>query len=135
MDVEVGRICLDLEELIVGRHSRCDGLPLLPLDSESMNHHATEGMNLRYWALDHNVSHSGESKATQEERRVFRSQSTVVVVEHSRVCISIRRHKMWDPSPGVDAPRSEPLTALRQFSMQDPGFEVPRIYLSRHLGE
>jgi hypothetical protein len=27
------------------------------------------------------------------------------------------------------APRSEPLAALRQFCMQDPGFEVPRIYL------
>ena len=26
----VGRVCLDLEELIAGQHSRCEGLPLLP---------------------------------------------------------------------------------------------------------
>ncbi len=54
-----------------------------------------------------------------------------VAVEHihDRSCISIQHHKMWDLSPGVDAPRSEPLAALRQCPMQYPGFGVPRISL------
>jgi hypothetical protein len=34
---------------------------------------------------------------------------STVVVEHSRYCISIRHHKMWDPSPGVDARGASPL--------------------------
>jgi hypothetical protein len=55
-----------------------------------------------------------------------------VAVEHIHdSCISIQHHMMWDPSVGVDAPRSEPLAALRQFSLQDPGYEFPRIYLLR----
>ncbi len=55
-----------------------------------------------------------------------------VAVEHIHDRrILIRHHKMWDPSPGVDAPRSEHLAALRQFSMQDPGYGVPRIQLPR----
>jgi hypothetical protein len=42
---------------------------------------------------------------------------STVAEGHSRSCISIRHHKMWDLSPGVDAPSSEPLAALRRFSM------------------
>ena len=42
--VVVGRVCLDLEKLIVDRHSRCEGFPLLALDAESTGSHATEGM-------------------------------------------------------------------------------------------
>ncbi len=41
----VGRGSLELEELIVSGHSRCDGLLLLALDSESMGRHAAEGMD------------------------------------------------------------------------------------------
>jgi hypothetical protein len=46
--IVVGHVCLNLEELIVGRHSsRCDGLLLLALlDSESMSRHAAEGMRI-----------------------------------------------------------------------------------------
>jgi hypothetical protein len=76
------------------------------------------------------VSLTGESKAYVGEI-CFPFPVSTVAEEHSRSCISIRHHKMWDPLPGVDAPRSEPLAALRQFSMQDPGFGVPRISLLR----
>jgi hypothetical protein len=35
---------------------------------------------------------------------------STMVVEHSRASISIRHHKMWDPSPGVGRRRgSSPL--------------------------
>src|SRR3712207_3620310 len=34
-----------------------------------------------------------------------------------------------NPLPSADAPRSLPLVALRRRSMQDPGFEIPRISL------
>ena len=44
--VVVGRVCLALEELIVSRHSRCDGPLLLALDSESMGRQAAEGMRI-----------------------------------------------------------------------------------------
>ena len=44
--VVVGRVCLALEELIVSRHSRCDGLLLLALDSESMSRQAADGMRI-----------------------------------------------------------------------------------------
>jgi hypothetical protein len=44
----VGRVCLDPEELIVGQHSRCEGLLLLAQGSESMGRHATEGMHMRH---------------------------------------------------------------------------------------
>jgi hypothetical protein len=46
--VVVGRVCLDLEDLIFGRHSiSWDGLLLLALpDSESMSRHAAEGMRI-----------------------------------------------------------------------------------------
>ena len=45
-EVEVGRVSLDLEELIVGRHIRCEGLLLLALDSESMGRHVAEGIRI-----------------------------------------------------------------------------------------
>jgi hypothetical protein len=34
VEVEVGRICLYLEELVVGHHSRCEGLPLLAVETK-----------------------------------------------------------------------------------------------------
>ncbi len=43
----------------------------------------------------------------------------VVAVEHSRSRISIQYHKMWESlTRRGDAPRSEPLVALRRRSMQ-----------------
>jgi len=44
-EVDVWRVSLDLEELIVGRHIRCEDLLLLALDSESMGCHAAEAMD------------------------------------------------------------------------------------------
>jgi hypothetical protein len=45
--VDVGRVCLDLEELIVGRHRRCERLLLLALlDSKNMGRNAAEGLGI-----------------------------------------------------------------------------------------
>ena len=46
--VEAGRICLDLEELVVGHHSRFEGLPLLAVDTEHRPpHHRRDGRGVR----------------------------------------------------------------------------------------
>ena len=53
-----------------------------------------------------------------------------VAVEHSRsVHIDPAPPDVGSLTGRGDAPRSEPLAALGQFSMQDPGFEVRRISL------
>jgi hypothetical protein len=49
-EVDVWRVSLGLEKLIVGQHCLCEGLLLLALGSESMGCHAAEGMDLRHWA-------------------------------------------------------------------------------------
>jgi hypothetical protein len=47
MGVAVGRVCLDFEEPIFGRYSRCEGLLLLALlDSENMGCNAAEGLGI-----------------------------------------------------------------------------------------
>ena len=62
--------------------------------------------------------------------------STVAVEHIHDRRILIRHHMMWESLTRCGkAPRSEPLAALRQFSMQDPGYGVPRIQLPHRRWE
>jgi hypothetical protein len=78
-------------QLVLGR--RFSGVGQETTKSESICRHAAKGMDMRHRALGLNVSLSGERKATQEERCVLRSQSSVVV-DQSRFHISIQHHKV-----------------------------------------
>jgi hypothetical protein len=65
---------------------------------------------------------------------VLFSQSTAAVEHiHGRPHRSGTTRCRRSPSPGVDAPRSEPCGFVTAFSMQDPGFGVPRIHLSKRF--
>jgi len=124
-----GPVCVDLEDLIFGRHtSSCDGLlPLALLDRVSMSRHAAEGIDIRHWALGQCVS-IGECKALWRNRCLLRSQSSVAV-EHSpfphidtapQGVVGVRR-RAW-------MCRGASLAGLRRRPMQDPGFGVPRLH-------
>ncbi len=73
-----------------------------------MGHNAANGMDMRHWARGHNVSLTGECKVMQE-RCVLRSWSSVAVehIHDPAYRFSTTRY-VESPSPGVDAPRSEP---------------------------
>jgi hypothetical protein len=127
VDVEVGRICLDLEELVVGHHSRCDGLPLLAVDTKhGPPHRRRDGRGVGLARTSPTLL-TGGRKATHV-RCVLRSRSLTWQwsIHDPAYLSSFTRcrtpHQAW-------LRRGATVADLRQFSMQDPGFGVPRMHL------
>ena len=131
VEVEVGRICLDLEELVVGHHSRCDGLPLLAVDTKhGPPHRRRDGRGVGLARTSPTLL-TGGRKATHV-RCVLRSRSLAWQwsIHDPAYLSSTTRcrtpHQAW-------MRRGANFADLRQFSMQDPGFGVPRKHLFHAL--
>jgi hypothetical protein len=127
VEVEVGRICLDLEELVVGHHSRCDGLPLLAVDTKyGPPHRRRDGRSVGLARTSPTLL-TGGRKATHV-RCVLRSRSLTwqwSIHDPAYLSSSTRCGEPWSNNGGS----SMMILVVRTGAMQLSGNGLPRTLL------